>query len=67
LGAFLETGLLHPPLAALRLFPCAIEILSFQNFCEVLKTCTAWRKDFFDTLYQTLLFQQFQFSDVFSQ
>ena len=23
-GAFLETGSLHPPLAALRLFPCAV-------------------------------------------
>ena len=50
LGAFLETGLLHPPLAALRLFPCAIEILSFQNFYKVLKTCSAGRKDFFDKL-----------------
>jgi len=29
---------------------CAIEILSFQNFYEVLKTCSAGRKDFFDTL-----------------
>ena len=28
----------------------AIEILSFQNFYEVLKTCSAGRKDFFDTL-----------------
>ena len=37
-------------LAALRLFPCAIEILSFQNFYKVLKTCSAGRKDFFDTL-----------------
>ena len=26
LGAFLETGSLDPPLAALRLFPCTIEI-----------------------------------------
>ena len=49
-GHFLETGLLHPPLAALRLFPCTIEILSFQNFHKVLKTCSACRKDFFDTL-----------------
>ena len=32
------------------MFPCAIEILSFQNFYEVLKTCSAGRKDFFDTL-----------------
>ena len=46
LGAFLETGLLYPPPAALRLFPCAIEILSFQNFCKVLKTCSAGRKNF---------------------
>ena len=29
---------------------CAIEILSFQNIIKVLKTCTAGRKDFFDTL-----------------
>ena len=29
---------------------CAIEILSFQNFYEVLKTCSAGRKDFFNTL-----------------
>ena len=29
---------------------CAIEILSFQNFYKVLKTCSARRKDFFDTL-----------------
>ncbi|WP_419500920.1 hypothetical protein, partial [Dysosmobacter sp.] len=50
LGAFLETGSLDPPPAALRLFPCAIEILSFQNFYKVLKTCSAGRKDFFDTL-----------------
>ena len=50
LGAFLETSSLDPPPAALRLFPCAIEILSFQNFYEVLKTCSAGRKDFFDTL-----------------
>ena len=50
LGAFLETGLLHPPLAALRLFPCIIEILSFQNFHKVLKTCSACRKNFFDML-----------------
>ena len=28
----------------------AIEILSFQNFYKVLKTCSAGRKDFFDTL-----------------
>ena len=39
-----------PPPAALRPFPCAIEILSFQNFYKVLKTCSAGRKDFFDTL-----------------
>ena len=49
-GAFLETGSLHPPLAALRLFPCTIEILSFQNFYKVLKACSACRKNFFDTL-----------------
>ena len=29
---------------------CAIETLSFQNFYKVLKTCSAGRKDFFDTL-----------------
>ena len=29
---------------------CAIEIISFQNFSEVLKTCSACRKDFFDKL-----------------
>ena len=29
---------------------CAIEILSFQNFYKVLKTGSAGRKDFFDTL-----------------
>jgi hypothetical protein len=28
----------------------AIKILSFQNFYEVLKTCSAGRKGFFDTL-----------------
>ena len=28
----------------------AIEILSFQNFYKVLKTCSAGQKDFFDTL-----------------
>jgi hypothetical protein len=28
----------------------AIKILSFQNFYEVLKTCSAGRKEFFDTL-----------------
>ena len=28
----------------------AIKILSFQNFYEVLKTCSAGRKDFFYTL-----------------
>ena len=50
LGALLETGLLDPPPAALRLFPCAIEIISFQNFYKVLKICSAGRKDFFDTL-----------------
>jgi len=50
LGAFLETDSLDPPPAALRLFPRAIKILSFQNFYEVLKTCSAGRKDFFDTL-----------------
>ncbi|WP_419046120.1 hypothetical protein, partial [Dysosmobacter sp.] len=46
----LETDSLDPPPAALRLFPRAIKILSFQNFYEVLKTCSAGRKDFFDTL-----------------
>ena len=30
--AILETGSLHPPLAALRLFLCAIEIKYYQNF-----------------------------------
>jgi hypothetical protein len=50
LGAFLETDSLDPPPAALRLFPRAIKILSFQNFYEVLKTCSAGQKDFFDTL-----------------
>ena len=29
-----------------------IEILSFQNFIKVLKTCSAGRKDFFGTLKQ---------------
>ena len=33
-----------------RRVSCAIEILSFQNFYKVLKTCSAERKDFFDTL-----------------
>ena len=47
---FLETASLFLPLAALRLFPCAIQIYSFQNFCKVLKTGSAGRKDFFDTL-----------------
>ena len=32
----------------------AIKILSFQNFYEVLKTCSAGRKDFFDTLENIL-------------
>ena len=32
---------LAPP-AALRLFPCAIEILSFQNFYKVLKGPPVW-------------------------
>ena len=49
-GAFLETGSLDPPPAALRLFPCAIEILSFQNFYKVLKTGSAGRKHIFDKL-----------------
>ena len=31
MGAFLETGSLHPPLAALRLFPCAIKIPHFRS------------------------------------
>ena len=55
MGAFLETSSLDPPPAALRLFPCAIEILSFQNFYKVLKTCSARRKDFFDTLRRRAL------------
>ena len=54
-GTFLETSSLDPPPAALRLFPCAIEILSFQNFYKVLKTCSARRKDFFDTLRRRAL------------
>ena len=54
MGAFLETDSLDPPPAALRLFPRAIKILSFQNFYEVLKTCSAGRKDFFDTLENIL-------------
>ena len=54
-GAFLEPSSLDPPPAALRLFPCAIEILSFQNFYKVLKTCSARRKDFFDTLRRRAL------------
>ena len=29
---------------------CAIEIKSFQNFSEVLKTCSACRKSLFDKL-----------------
>ena len=33
-----------------RRVSCAIKILSFQNFYEVLKTCSAGRKEFFDTL-----------------
>ena len=33
-----------------RRVSCAIEIISFQNFYKVLKTCSAGRKDFFDTL-----------------
>ena len=33
-----------------RRVSCAIEILSFQNFYKVLKTCSAGRKYFFDTL-----------------
>ena len=54
LGAFLETSSLDPPPAALRLFPCAIKILSFQNFYKVLETCSAGRKNFFDTLNNTI-------------
>ncbi|MCI7214916.1 MAG: hypothetical protein MR560_05315, partial [Dysosmobacter sp.] len=46
LGAFLETGSLHPPLAALHLFPRTIEIKYFQNFNKVLKIRAAWRKYF---------------------
>ena len=33
-----------------RRVSCAIKILSFQNFYKVLKTCSAGRKGFFDTL-----------------
>ena len=33
MGAFLETGLLDPPPAALRLFPCAIELLVACGLC----------------------------------
>ena len=33
-----------------RRVSCAIEIFSFQNFIKVLKTNSAGRKDFFDTL-----------------
>ena len=32
MGAFLETGSLDPPLAALRLFSYAVKILHFQSF-----------------------------------
>ena len=35
-----------------RRVSCAFEILSFQNFIKVLKTCSAGRKDFFGTLKQ---------------
>ena len=49
IGSFLETGLPHPHRRR-RLFPYAIKILSFQNFYKVLKTCSAGRKGFFDTL-----------------
>ena len=38
-----------------RRVSCAIEILSFQNFYKVLKTGSARRKDFFDTLKAPLL------------
>ena len=34
----------------------AIEILSFQNFYNVLKTCSAGRKNFFDTLRAITLY-----------
>ena len=44
-----------------RRVSCAIEILSFQNFYEVLKTCSAGRKDFFDTLRQR---ETAAFSDI---
>ena len=37
-----------------RRVSCAIEILSFQNFYKVLKTCSAGRKDFFNTLNRVL-------------
>ncbi|WP_302663066.1 hypothetical protein, partial [uncultured Dysosmobacter sp.] len=41
-----------------RRVSCAIEILSFQNFYKVLKTCSAGRKDFFDTLTPTCVSTQ---------
>jgi hypothetical protein len=31
-------------------FPAPFQIICFQNFYKVLKTCSAGRKDFFDTL-----------------
>ena len=33
---------------------CAFETISFQNLFQVLKTCTAGRKYFFDTLQTAL-------------
>ena len=47
-----------------RRVSCAIEILSFQNFYKVLKTGSAGRKDFFDTLSQALVFQRLTFYAV---
>ena len=47
----------QPPLAAALSVemnpgrvPCAIQIISFQNFKKVLKTCAGCRKHFFDSL-----------------
>jgi hypothetical protein len=39
---------------------CAYEIRSFQNFLQVLETCAAWRKHFFDTLYYTTVLPKTQ-------
>ena len=43
---------------------CAIEILSFQNFYKVLKTCSAGRKDFFDTLKRRAKYAAFFAMDI---